>query len=201
MKKVLNSIFHPKKSKLFWLYFSIGALILILSFMLMPIWASAGKWCFFKSWGTSIINIIICAFILMYLFFFLLKKITKKSNGTIKALTIIEFVILALIAVGCVLQQFKIINIGGACSILGLALWCRGTTEVFRAYYHQKEGNDKYPIWWLCISIVFLTLGVYLFANPIFQDIHLLWAFDILLVMIAATLIVVGCCSKPIKKK
>lgn len=200
MKKFINRILHPTKTKLFWLYIVGGCIGILLGFMLMPIW-DFWDGCPWKDWGRQIINIIICVCIVLYLVFFLLNKIRKRSNSVVKVLTIIEFVILALIALGCILQQFKIINVGGACAILGLALWCRGTVEIFRAYYHQKGNNEKYPVWWLVVSIALVTFGTYIFAKPIFSDIVILWIFVILILLVSILLIVDGILAKPASSK
>lgn len=192
---------NPKKTNLFWFYIVSGVLLLILSALLMPVWKSLPDWAFWKSWGTNSINILICLCILLYLFGFLLKKITKNTNSVVKILTIIEFVILTIIAIGCVLQQFKIINVGGACSILGLAIWCRGAVEIFRAYYHTGGNNKNYPIWWLVIAIIFVTFGTYLFVKPLFTDLYLLWFFIVLIMIFAILLIVIGVLAKPNKIK
>lgn len=199
MKKLVKKLFHPTKTKFFWLYFVGGVIGIILGIMLMPIWNSCPDWVFWKSWGTSIINMIIFVCIILYLVLFLLKKVMKRSNGVIKVLTIVEFGVLALIALGCILQQFKVINVGGACAILGLILWCRGCVEIFRAYYHQKGNNDKYPVWWLAISIILVTLGTFLFVKPLFQDVHILWVFVIFILLVSLVLIVDGFTSKPAK--
>ncbi len=201
MKKFMNKLLHPGRTKLFWLYIVGGVLLLLLAVMLMPIWSKAGSWAFFKNWGLDMVHLLIALGILLYLFGYLLHKIIKRCNGVIKTLTIIEFVLLALVAVGCILQQFKVINVGGACSILGLALWCRGTVEIFRAYYHQKGNDEKYPLWWLAIAIFFVTFGAYIFANPLFPDLTILWIFDILLVLLAIMLIVIGGLARPLSSK
>lgn len=194
---MLKKLFQPKKTKMFWLYFIFGILFVLLGVMLMPVWNNV-DWAFWKSYGMDIINIVICGCLFLYLFGFLIKKIMK-NKGVVQVLTIIEFVLLALIAVGCVLQQFKVINIGGACAILGLALWCRGVVEIFRAYYHQKGNNQKYPIWWLVISIVLVSFGTYLYARPLFQDITVLWILVIFIFLISAILIIDGFIAKPKK--
>lgn len=201
MKKFLNKVFNPKKTGLFWLYFVCGALTLIVGIMLMPVWQNCGSWCFYKDWGLQIVNIIIAVCLVLYLALFLVKKISGRSNGVIKVLTIVEFVILALVAIGCILQQFKVINIGGSCAILGLAMWCRGVVEIFRAYYHQKGNNEKYPVWWLVIAVVFVSLGVYLFAKPLFQDVVILWIFVCLILLFGIVLVVDGFLAKPAGKK
>lgn len=194
---MLKKLFQPKKTKLFWLYIVVGILLAVVGAMLMPIWNSF-DWAFWKTWGMDIINIVICACLVVYIFGFLVKKIAK-SRGVVQVLTIVEFVLLALIAVGCVLQQFKVINVGGSCAILGLALWCRGVVEIFRAYYHQKGNNDRYPVWWLVIAIFLVSFGVYLYVRPLFQDITVLWIFVILIFLVAFILIVDGFIAKPKK--
>lgn len=197
MKALMKKLFNPKKTSVFWLYFVFGAILTILGIMLMPVWANAADWVFFKNWGMSIVNLIIAACLLAYLFLFLIKKVMSKSNGAIKVLTIVEFVLLLLIVLGCILQQFKIIKVNGACGILGLAMWCRGSVEIFRAYYHQKGNNDKYPVWWLCIALALVSFGVYLFAKPLFQDVVILWIFIIVIFLFAIICFIDGVLSKP----
>lgn len=197
MKALMKKLFNPKKTSVFWLYFVFGAILTILGIMLMPVWANAADWVFFKNWGMSIVNLIIAACLLAYLFLFLIKKVMSKSNGAIKVLTIVEFVLLLLIVLGCILQQFKIIKVNGACGILGLAMWCRGSVEIFRAYYHQKGNNDKYPVWWLCVALALVSFGVYLFAKPLFQDVVILWIFIIVIFLFAIICFIDGVLSKP----
>lgn len=205
MKKFFNNLcnllFRPKKTKLFWLFFVTGVLAILLGIMFMPIWQNAGDWVFWKDWGQNLVNIIIFACIVLYLCLFLVKKIRRRSNGVVKVLTIVEFVLMSLIALGCILQQFKVINIGGACAILGLALWCRGVVEIFRAYYHQHGNNDRYPLWWLVCAITLVSVGVYLFAKPLFSDVTLIWIFAILLILAGIILFIDGFLAKPVSKK
>ena len=71
MKSQLTEmVFNPKKTKLFWLYFVLGAIIIVSGIMLMPAWQEAGDWCFFRDWGMEFINIIIAICIGLYLFLF-----------------------------------------------------------------------------------------------------------------------------------
>ena len=205
MKKFFNNLcnllFRPKKTKLFWLFFVTGVLAILLGIMFMPIWQNAGDWVFWKDWGQNLVNIIIFACIVLYLCLFLVKKIRRRSNGVVKVLTIVEFVLMSLIALGCILQQFKVINIGGACAILGLALWCRGVVEIFRSYYHQHGNNDRYPLWWLVCAIALVSVCVYLFAKPLFSDVTLIWIFAILLILAGIILFIDGFLAKPVSKK
>ncbi len=201
MKNFILKLFHPAKTKLFWLYLVFGILGVILGVMLMPVWEGLPKWVFWQKWGRQIVNIIICACIILYLALFLFKKVMGRANSVVKILTIIEFVVLALIALGCILQQCRVFNIGGACAILGLVLWCRGTVEVFRAYYHQKGNNEKYPIWWLVVAIVMMTFGTYIYAKPLFSDVVILWIFVVLILLVSIILIADGILAKPVSNK
>ncbi|MDE7263393.1 MAG: hypothetical protein K2N64_01850 [Anaeroplasmataceae bacterium] len=201
MKKILDTLFHPAKTKWFWAYIVFGILGIFIGIVLMPVWTNV-EWAPWKTWGYDILNIIIFVCIVLYLCLFLIKKILTRTNGVIKVLTILEFVLLALVALGCILQQFKVITIAnGACAIVGLALWCRGAVEIFRAYYHQRGNNDRYPVWWLAVSIAFVTLGVYLIvAHPI-PDVYILWTFVILILLVSIILIVDGILAKPASRK
>ncbi len=202
MKDLVYRIFHPVKTKWFWLYIFAGLLLLILSIMLMPVWYKCPDWVFWKNWGDQCVNIIIALFLVMYLFFYLIKKIRRSGSGVIQTLCIIEFVLLAVIAAGCVLQQLQIIKInGGACAILGIALWCRGVVEIFRAYYHRHGNNDAYPVWWLVVAIFLVSFGVYIFVKPFFTNTHLLWFFVVLLILISIILLIDGFIAKPEAKK
>lgn len=197
-KKVMNI----KKTKWFWTYFIAAGLLILCSIVLAPIWDHAGSWCFYKDWGRSIINLILAAMLLAYLFGYLLKKTIQVKRSTIKILSIVEFVILLLVALGCVLSQFKVINVSEPCQIFGLALWCRGIVEIFRAYYfrHEQGNQEKYPIWWLCVALFMVTFGTYCFAQPFINRLVLLWVFVVLIFALGAFCITLGILSKPSKK-
>ena len=129
------------------------------------------------------------------------KKVKGPAKRAIKVLTIVEFAIFSLIALGCVFSQFKIINIKGACQIFGLALWTRGVIEIFRAYYYRADSKEVYPVWYLGLSIVMVTLGAYCFAKPFIQDIVILWIFVISLLLAGSLLLVLGITQIRNKKK
>ena len=189
-----------KKSKIFWFYIVIGFLLAILSVMLAPIWNSF-EWAFFKDWGISLLNLFIAACLCAYLFTYLFKKIKKADNNTNLILLLVEFIFIAMIAVGLVLTQFKVINIGGACQILGVVLWLRGSVEIFRAYYFRGTDTNSYPAYLVAVAIGLVTLGTWLFVKPLIQDVVILWIFVSLLLFAGIILIAYGFASKPAKKK
>lgn len=151
--------------------------------------------------GMQILNIAIAIILILYLFLFLMPVLRHKS-GTIQILTIVEFVIVALIALGLILQQFKVFNIAGACRIIGLVLWIRAVVELFRAYFYKgKDSSYKYAIWYFCIILSLITLGTYMFASPFFTDQQVVLALSIGCFILAVVLIVLGIIYVPKKSK
>ncbi len=175
----------------------LGIICLLAALLFAPIW---GFWdgCPWKDWGTKIINLLIAACIIAYLVLYLAKKVKAPGKRVIKVLTIVEFALLSLIALGCIFSQFKIINVSGACQIFGLILWTRGAIELFRAYYHRSDSKEVYPVWYLAVSIALVTFGTYCFAKPFIQDIVILWIFVVSL-LVAGILLLVLAFNKPSK--
>lgn len=154
----------------------LGAVCLLASILFAPIWYFWDS-CPWKDLGKQVINLLIAACIIAYLVLYLFKKVKGPGKRVIKVLTIVEFALLSLIALGCIFSQFKVINVQGACQIFGLILWTRGCVELFRAYYHRADSKEIYPVWYLAVSIVLVTFGTYCFAKPFIQDIVILWIF------------------------
>lgn len=143
--------------------------------------------------GLDILNIVIAVLLIVYLILYL-APIMSKKRGKIQILTIVEFVIIALIALGLVLQQFKVFNIAGSCKILGLVLWLRAVVELFRAYFYRGKENSgySYSIWYFIIMLVLITLGTWMFASPFFADKQVVIALAVILFLLAVTFIILG---------
>lgn len=187
----------PRKNYL--LFVLLGILAILAAVLLCPIWAKTSlPW---ADWGTAVVNLLIALCLAIYLANYLFPKLLRGGSGPIHVLVIVEFVLLTLVALGCVLSQFALLKIGGACSILGFALLCRGVVEIFRAYYHQRDSKVTYPLWWLVIAIAMVILGTYLFVKPLFTDTVLLWLFVALLLAYGILLLVYGIKCKPAKQK
>lgn len=155
-------------------YYICAVVMLALGVVLMPV---------ITDLGLDILNYVMAAGILIYLFSYLLGKI-KRSRNTIMILTVIEFVLMFVIALGLVLAQFKIINVSQACQILGLALALRGIVEMFRAYYHQKNNNARYPLAQFIVNLIILILGVYIFAKPFITNETLVWILSVVCLLV-----------------
>ena len=169
----------------------LGIICLLASLIFAPIW-NFWKGCPWRTWGTQIINILIAACIITYLVLFLSKRIKGNGKRAIQVLTVIEFGVLSLIALGCIFSQFKVINIQGACQIFGLALWTRGTIEIFRAYYYRADSKEVYPVWYLGLSIAMVTMGTWCFVKPFIQDVVILWIFVVSLFICGVLLLTYG---------
>ena len=190
-----------KKTKAYWLYIALGIVTLVFGILLLPFWGSIWNECPWKSWGTDLVMLFMALVIGLYLFMFLIKKINR-YRGVVQVLTIIEFVLLALIALGLVFSQFNILAIPKQPSvILGLALYCRGVIEIFRAYYYHHSMKTIYPVWWLVVAILFVTFGVYLMVKPLVQLTLIVWLLAISVIVIGIFLITYGALANPKAKK
>lgn len=186
-----------KPTRNYVLYIVGGILLCLAAVLFCPLWEKTDlPW---ATWGRQIIDLIIAAFLFIYLFGYLIRKLTRGS-GVVNMLTVIEFTLLTLIALGCILSQFRVLNISGACTVLGFCLWCRGVVEIFRAYYYQRGGNTRYPVWWLCVAIAMVSFGMYCIARPLFSDVTVLWIFVVALLIVGILTITVGVLSKPKSK-
>lgn len=151
--------------------------------------------------GLEILNIAIAIMLVIYLAVFLF-PIIKNKQGKMKVLTIVEFVLICIIAVGLVLQQFKVFNIVGACKIIGLVIWLRAVVELFRAYFYRgSENGKKYASWYFCLMIVLITAGTFMFAKPFFTDKQAVLALSIICFIIAIVLISFGIAYAPKSKR
>ena len=173
-----------------------GILTLTLALVLAPFWGKIWEGCPWKNVGSKIVSYAIAAVIILYLATFVFKKI-KRSKGTIKFLTLIEFTLLGLVAVGLVINQLQILNITNPSVILGIAFYARGVIELFRAYYHQRDSKAKYPISWLIVAILFVTAGVYFMVSKLVTIEIILYVLVGALALVGLYLLLVGFISKP----
>lgn len=199
MKLNLSKFFNTKKTKLFWLYIVIGAVALALGIMLMPFWLDKGINVFFATWGYDIIKIIIAILVVLYLVFYLFKKV-KRSKGTILILTLIEFILLGLVALGCILSQFNVLNLTEAGKILGFALWLRGVIEIFRAYYYQRGGTVKYSVFELIVALLMVTFGVFFMISNVITNTLILWIVTITIAILGLLTLITGILKNPKRK-
>lgn len=194
----LKKLFNTTKSKVFWLYIVLGVLITIVSIMLMPFWKNIDI--FFSTWGFTIVDIIVGVLLILYIAFYLIKQVAKAGGGFIKALSIIELVILIIAALGCLVSQFNVLNFGDVSVILGVAFWSRGTIEIYRGFYIVKN-SGKFTSLEVLFNIILITIGVFFAVSSIVNDTIILWFITITLLVMGLVLFILGFLKKPIKVK
>ena len=194
----LKKLFNTTKSKVFWLYIVVGALITIASIMLMPFWKNVDI--FFSTWGYTAVDIIVGVLLILYIAFYLIKQVAKAGGGFIRALSIIELIILTIAALGCIVSQFNVLNFGDVSIILGVAFWSRGTIEIYRGFYLVKN-SGKFTSLEVLFNIILITIGVFFAVSSIVNDTIILWFITITLLVMGLVLFVLGFFKKPKKVK
>ena len=186
----------PKKTPFFWLYFTAGGLGIILGIFLLPVWKNTSV--FWRDWGNIAVNLIMLISIAAYIFFYLIPSFKKEHRESIRMLIVIECVLFAVIALGCVFEQFKVINLSGPCVILGMALWIRGVIYVVKGYlYRHSSGERHYSLIDITFAIALVTVGAVLVVRPFFTELHLTWVGSIAVIVTAVILIIFGITSIP----
>ncbi len=195
----LTKLLSKQKSKYFWVYIVVGALLMIASVMLMPFWAHVAPDLFFAHWGGNFVKIVIAGVIILYLFGYLLKKVISAQITVVKVLTIIEFTLLALVAIGCIVSQFAVFSFDISI-IIALAVWMRGSIEIIRAYYYNGA-SEKYPIYKLLIAIALVTLGGFIIASNFISSETVLWIATGVAFIFSLIIFVLGFIKNPKQKK
>ena len=126
--------------------------------------------------GQQILSVMLAITLIAYLVMFLFDK-ARRARGTSFVLILIEFTVISLIAVGLILQQFKIFGeTNVVCPTIGIVMWLRGivvNVSMYATASSVKKSKYNLPEFLLCI--IFSTLGVYLFAKPITSDLVITW--------------------------
>ncbi len=144
------------------------------------------------NYGEAALLFIIGVILLIYVFGYLLRRVAKKSKGTVLLLTIIEMSLFTILALTLVLTKvFGKPLFKDGFVILGLAMWIRGVIETFRAYYYRGS-STKYPIYNVVVTILLITGGTYLYFNPIITNLQLIYGLCILFFISAVILIIYG---------
>ncbi len=193
-----KNLFSQTKTKWFWLYIVLGSIILIASIMLMPFWKNVDI--FFSDWGYAIVDIIVGVLLILYISLYLFKQVLKSGSSFVKVLSFLELIILSIIALGCIISQFNLINVGDVSVILGLAFWFRGTIEIYRGFYLVKNSH-KFTSLEVIFNIILITVGVFFVTSSIVNDTIVLWVITILLLLLGFTIFVLGFFKKPNKSK
>lgn len=158
-----------KLYKNFWFDLCSATAALIIGIVMIPTFGISG----------NVLDILLAITLVAYLVIFLFDKL-KRTKGAIFVLTIIEFVLISVLAIGLVFQQFKLISISSVCQSIGLVLWLRGVVMAVGMYLASlaaKKPQSNLPRF--ILSIVLISVGALLFASPIIADNILEWVLCI----------------------
>lgn len=194
--------FEIKKTKFFFLYFILSALLLTLSIFMAPVWNKTDV--FWKDWGVKGVYLIISALLLIYLFCFLLKKILKNKDKKVYVAEIVEFTLISVFTLLCIINQFTgfIDSFITTSKALGIVMYIHGFIGIFVGYFSSESKiNNKNSVILFAINIILLTLSVYLFAKNILEDIIIIWGFAFVLLALTIFFIVIGIVAMPKRTK
>ena len=143
--------------------------------------------------GNTILLIVIGVILLIYVYYYLLVKVAKKSSGVVLILTLIEMIVLTIVAVTCILSDvLNMTIITEGVQILGLAFWIRGVVESFRAYYYRGSTTTKYPVYKVFLNVTLITVGTWFFISSIVSNAILVWSLAVVFVIASIALIIWG---------
>ena len=129
--------------------------------------------------GVYALNTLLAATIVVYFLVYLWDKLGR-TKGAIFLLTMTESVIYFFIVVDLIIQQFNVFEVLSVCRALGLVLWVRGTVSAVGMYITAlSTSRRKSSLPNFLSRILLISLGMYLFAHPLFTNLVLNWAICI----------------------
>ncbi len=143
----------------------VGILLIVIGVLIFFVFADIGE---------SIKNVAIGLMILALIFFLIFPTIQKKKSRLILTLAGIELFIALLVAV-----MFMTNQAGNPSLWLGLIIYTHGVIELVGGYLSRTKQN----IIRFAVSLILVTLGVYIFASNIITDAMLM---NVLLVIFLA---------------
>lgn len=151
--------------------------------------------------GIYALNTLLAATIVVYFLVYLWDKL-KRTRGSIFVLTAIECVIYFFIVIDLIIQQFNVFEVLSVCRALGLVLWVRGTVSAIGMYITVLSDNRKKSGLPSFLSRLFLiSIGMYLFAHPLFTNLVLNWALCIFFFISALAFGALALLFSPSRKK
>ena len=203
MKKI-----NVKKTSLFWIYFVFGTIFLLLSVIIAPFWIEISSKIPWSSWYNYALGIVVGLLIFLYVFLILLKRVKQKGlKKVVRIIMCVEFGLMIVFAVCAIIkgilqdnEKFEFLN---TCQILAIILWVRGVVEIISAYYHEFDNETRYPLWYLFLNVLFISVGpLLLFVGIKYKenvDLFVSYFISGLLLFMGAFLFIYGILGKPIK--
>lgn len=205
MKKLKSKV---TKTSFFWIYYILSVFLIVVSILFAPFWKEINKDIVFSNWYKYALGVMLAITILFYVFLVLLKRIKSKGqHKTVRIIMGIEFSFLILLALFCVLKAVLIDNnkfqFFNTLEIVSIIMWIRGFVEIINAYYYDKKTNQKYPIWFLVLNVMLISIGPMLFMVGIkynkYVDLFVSYTFCSILLFFGCFSFIMGILTKPIK--
>ena len=174
-KEKLMKKFKVKTTKAFWLYFVLAGLFVIAAVLFAPFWLKISADIPWASWSNYALGILVGLLILLYIFLILLRRLKQSGLAKVTRFAMgFEFGLMIVFSVLAILKgilydnpKFKFLN---TCEILAIIIWVRGVVEIINAYYHDHNSNVKYPVWFLFVNILLITVAPLLYVVAIKYD-------------------------------
>ncbi len=145
------------------------------------------------NFGEITLAFVVSALILVYVYYYLLLKVLNKSRGSVLILTLIEMILLTVIAIGSIIGKVtNIMYISDTNKIIGISLWIIGLIESLRSYYYIHSYNVNYSMYRLIINLILITIGTWCFITTYFITTILVYLISVTLFIISIALIIKG---------
>ena len=128
--------------------------------------------------GRVVISILAALLVVAYMVIFLTKKIEKARSVYFIAL-LIEFVLMALLALGLILKQFNLFGFAAICQFAGAALWIGSTVSLLGERFSTAKVTKRRALITFFIDVLLLSFGTVLMFKPFIGDEALLWIFSV----------------------
>lgn len=125
----------------------------------------------------DILHLLVAVVLALYVIFALFPMLAR-YRGVPQLFVGVEIALLILTMIALVFAQINVpfFSTLQVCSVVGLALWLRGSVEVVHAYVLQGiQDKKKTPLWALCLYILLSAFGVWQMAKPTIEDKHFLF--------------------------
>lgn len=145
------------------------------------------------SFGQNILLFVIAGLILFYVYGYLLSKVKKAPKGVMLVLTLAEMIFLTFVAIIAIANTWiSIGDFGNGSFVIGISLWIRGIFETFRAYFIQKKGEKKYPLYKVGLNLFLITLGMILCVGEVLYNFELLYVLCFAFICLSVASIIMG---------
>jgi len=134
--------------------------------------------------GQKVVHVLAAIALTAYLVIYLLDRV-RYCRGALFILALIECAAIIITILALFLEQFSVIKTD-VCTTLGLVLWIRGVLELVGMYLAATASRrHKQDLTSFLINVLILSVGVYLYANPVINDLIITWTVCIFFILCA----------------